>query len=144
MSIQRRSETFQNKEGNTHRTAKERVCKVLQQKGFDVYPEARIFLNCMITGEHGEKLDHIGNNGMYMHPFDIIAYKTSAKSGLCIAYVIEIDGEIHKKKRIEKRDKKHEAILSMFFPDYQFKRIEKIDVISKHITDENIASQLGL
>lgn len=144
MRVQRQSETFQLKEGKSHISAKERVIKVLKDKGFDVFPEGRIYAFVMITDEGGQKLDHINTNGEYRHPFDIIAYKKSEKSGLSIAYAIEIDGEIHKKKRIAQRDKRHEQILSLFFPDYHLKRIEKVDVISKHITDENILSQLGI
>lgn len=144
MRVQRQSECFRFKEGKSHVEAKTRLAKILRDKGFDVYPEARIFLNCMITGEHGEKLDHIGKTGTYLHPFDIIAYKKSERSGLHVAYAIEIDGEIHNKKRVQKRDEKHESVMKLFFPDYIFKRLEKVDVISKHITDENILAQLGI
>lgn len=144
MRVQRQSEAFQIKEGRTHISAKERVIRILTEKGYNVFPEGRLYAFVMITDEQGNKLDHINSNGEYKHPFDIIAYKKSEKSGLSIAYAIEIDGEIHKKKRIAQRDKRHEQILSLFFPDYYIKRIEKVDVISKHITDDNIVNQLGI
>lgn len=144
MRVQRQSETFQLKEGRSHISAKDRVIRILREKGYEVYPEGRIYAYVMITDEQGTKLDHIDSIGEYKHPFDIIAYKKSEKSGLSIAYAIEIDGEIHKKKRIAQRDKRNEQILSLFFPDYYIKRIEKVDVISKHITDDNIIKSLDI
>lgn len=144
MRVQRQSDTFQNREGNSHRTAKEKVIKALQNNGFETYAESGPYLNGMIIDSTGKKLDHIGKNGTYFHPFDILAFKKSVKSGLYIAYAIEIDGEIHEKKRVKVRDELHKEIMNLHFPNYVVKHIDKYDVLPKHITDDNIIAQLGL
>jgi hypothetical protein len=106
--VQRKSE-WRTGEPKEHRAACDIIIKHYQEKGFNVFPDLKVWKSQGFTSEGGDK----GDFGPRLYYFlDVLAQKRIDKN-LTSTYWIEVDGDIHLNPWYASKDRKKEEVVYM-------------------------------
>ena len=144
MKVQHQSDGVQHGEGPTHLKAKFKMIDILEKQGWQVFPETKLIVWFTLQSQDGRLNINNQKQPAYMHAYDLYCEK-SHSNRLVSKMFLEIDGEIHTSNKYQKnRDIKAQQYAEHFFPNTEFKRIEKFILLDKGVTENDVLTEIGL